>query len=104
MIAPDHALAAAPSILFDAVIVALSAEAATALAHEAAAVDWLRDAFGHLKVIGHVATAAPLLARAGIEPDVGIIPLEGARSTAAFVAAAKGARIWDREPKLRSPG
>jgi catalase len=103
MIAADHALAAAPSILFDAVVVALSAQAATSMTHEAAAVDWLRDAFGHLKVIGYLATAAPLLQRAGIEADAGIIPLEGSASTAAFVTAAKGARIWDREPKLRSP-
>ena len=103
MIAADHALAGAPSILFDAVVLAPSAEAAAALTEQAAAVDWVRDAFGHLKVIGHVAAAAPLLERAGIEPDAGVIALEGPRSIAAFVAAAKTARIWEREPKLRRP-
>ena len=32
---------------------------------EAAAIDWLRDAFGHLKAIGYVETAAPMFAKAG---------------------------------------
>jgi hypothetical protein len=36
------------------------------LAKEAAAIDWLHDAFGHLKVIGHVAAAAPIFKKAGI--------------------------------------
>ena len=39
------------------------------LAKEAAAVDWLRDAFGHLKVIGHVAAAVPVFPKAAVEPD-----------------------------------
>jgi catalase len=93
----DHALSGAPSIFFDAVALAPSAAATTMLARQAAAIDWVRDAFGHLKVIGHVTAATPLLERAGIGRDSGVVPLEGSGSIAAFVAAAKGARIWDRE-------
>ena len=104
VIAADHALTAAPSIFFDAVVVAPSSEGVAALVREAAAVDWVRDAFGHLKVIGHVTAAAPLLQRAGVEPDAGVVALEGPKAIASFIAAAKGARIWDREPRLRSPG
>jgi catalase len=99
----DHALAAAPSIFFDAVVVAPSEEGADMLVTQAAAIDWVRDAFGHLKVIGVVKTAAPLLERAGVEPDAGVIPVEGAKGIARFINAAKGPRIWDREPTLRSP-
>jgi catalase len=99
----DHALAAAPSIFFDAVIVAPSEEGADLLAAEAAAVDWVRDAFGHLKVIGTAATAAALLQRAGVAPDGGVVAVDEARGVAAFINAAKGPRIWDREPALRSP-
>ena len=99
----DHALAAAPSIFFDAVVVALSEEGADMLVTQAAAIDWVRDAFGHLKIIGVVKTAAPLLERAGVEPDAGVIPIEGAKGIARFINAAKGPRIWDREPTLRSP-
>ena len=99
----DHALAAAPSIFFDAVVVAPSEEGADMLVTQAAAIDWVRDAFGHLKIIGVVKTAAPLLERAGVEPDAGVIPIEGAKGIARFINAAKGPRIWDREPTLRTP-
>jgi catalase len=102
-IAADHALAAAPSVLFDAVVLAPSTEAVALLTREAAAVDWVRDAFAHLKVIGYVAAAAPLLERAGVEPDDGLVALDGRQSIAAFIRAAKSARIWDREAKVR-PG
>ena len=57
----DHALSAAPSIFFDAVALLPSAEGCASLVLQAAAIDWLRDAFGHLKVIGYVAAAAALL-------------------------------------------
>ncbi len=74
------------------------------LAGEAAAIDWLRDAFGHLKVIGFVDAAAPMFAKAGIarNEDEGVVDL--ARDASAFIAAAKQHRIWAREPGLRSPG
>ena len=100
-LAADHQLAGGPSIFFDAVVVAPSAEGATALLHDAAAIDWVRDAFGHLKVIGAVAAAQPLLERAGVEPDAGVVALQGPKDATAFVAAAKKGRVWDREPKVR---
>ena len=98
--AADHQLAGGPSVLFDAVVVAASAPGAEKLQKEAAAVDWLRDAFGHLKVIGMVETAAPLLTAAGIQPDAGVVTI-GKAKVQAFIDAAKGGRIWDREPGLR---
>src|SRR6185436_16745439 len=99
----DHALAGGPSILFDAVVVAPSKEGAAMLLKEAAAIDWIRDAFGHLKVIGVIEAADALLERAGIEQDTGVIAIDGAKSVAPFITAAKNGRIWDREPTLRSP-
>ena len=36
----------------------------------AAAIDWVRDAFGHLKVIGHTLEAQPLFAKAGLADDL----------------------------------
>jgi catalase len=95
----DHALAAGPSVLFDAVVVAPGASAA-ALAADPAAVDWLRDAFRHLKAIGHAPGAEPLFAAAGIDlaADAGVVALGGRRGdVAAFIAAAKQQRIWARE-------
>jgi catalase len=101
-IAADHALAGGPSLFFDAVVVAVTADAARRLVHQPAAVDWLRDAYGHLKVIGHVPDAVPLLERAAIAPDEGIVPLTGTKDVATFIAAAKGPRIWEREARMEA--
>ncbi|WP_404714052.1 catalase [Sphingomonas sp. MMS24-J13] len=92
----DFQLAGGPSVLFDAVALALSAEGCAALLKEAAAVQFVMDAFGHLKAIGHTAEAQPLLDKAGVEPDDGVTGLDKA-----FIAAA-AKRFWDREPKLRT--
>jgi catalase len=101
----QHALSSAPSVLFDAVVVAPSESGVGDLLREAAAVDWLRDAFGHLKVIGHLPAAAALFEKAAIDPhaDKGVVSLEG-KGVDAFFAAAKLHRIWDREPHVRTPG
>lgn len=105
-VVPQHALSAAPSVFFDAVVLALSEEGAEQLATEAAALDFVRDAFGHLKVIGHTEGAAVLLDAAGIadKADDGVVVLAGPPDVTVFIAAAKRHRIWDREPKPRSPG
>ena len=105
-LAADQALSGTPSIFFDAVALCLSTEGAKLLAKEAAAKDWLRDAFGHLKIIGHVAEAAPLFEAAGVDrgADAGLVDLSGGKGVADFIAAAKQHRIWEREKALRSPG
>jgi catalase len=102
LLAADHALAAAPSVLFDAVVVAPSEAGVKELLGMAAAVDWVRDAFGHLKVIGHADAASALLEAAGVAAaaDAGVVPL-GRDGAAKFIEAAKRHRIWDREPKVR---
>jgi len=101
-----QSLSGAPSVVFDAVIVAAATDGVAALLREAAAVDWLRDAFGHLKVIGHTAAAEPLLAKAGISPgaDEGVVRVDGGKGSASFVAAARQHRVWAREPGVRTPG
>src|SRR5690606_37212256 len=92
----DGQLAGTPSVVVDAVAVILSAERGKALCREAAAVQFVMDAFGHLKAIGHDAGAKALLDRAGVEPDGGVTGLGSD-----FVAAAKK-RFFDREPKVRA--
>ena len=91
----DGQLAGSPSQIFDAVAVLLSDEGAAALVKEGAAVQFVMDAFGHLKAIGATAEAKPLLDKAGVEPDAGVTD-----AGAAFVDAAKH-RFYDREPKVR---
>ncbi|TPG20531.1 catalase [Sphingomonas koreensis] len=90
----DGQLAGTPSVMVDAVALVLSDEGCQALMKEAAAVQFVMDAFGHLKAIGATEAAKPLLDKAGVEPDDGVTDLAG------FVAAANK-RYWDREPKVR---
>ena len=100
----DMALSGAPSIFFDAVVILASDEAGAQLATEAAAVDWVRDAFGHLKVIAHTPGAAPVLTAAAVQSDEGVITATGKADIRRFVAAARQGRVWDREPTLRPTG
>lgn len=93
----DGQLAGTPSINFDAVAVVLGAEGAKALAKEAAAVDFVRDAFGHLKAIGLDAGGRSLFEAAGLEADEGVFDLAKHQS---FIEGAKG-RFFDREAKVR---
>jgi catalase len=66
-------------------------------------VDWLRDAFAHLKVIGCVAEAQPLLDKAGVAVDakLGVLKVEGKTGIEGFIEMARKHRIWDREPLVR---
>ncbi len=92
----DGQLAGTPSQLFDAVAVVLSEDGVAALLNEAAAVQWVMDAFGHLKAIGATEAAQPLLDKAGVEPDEGVTGVDKA-----FVSAAM-LRYYAREPDLRT--
>ena len=94
-LAADAQLFGQPSVTVDACAVILSEAAVAKLVKEGAAVQWVMDAFGHLKAIGSNAAARPLLDKAGVEADEGVTDLDS------FVEAAKQ-RYWDREPKVRT--
>ena len=96
VIKADGQLAGTPSQLFDAVAVILSKEGTAGMLKEAAAIQWVSDAYGHLKAIGYNPEAKPLLDKAHVAPDDGIAELSKQFTT----AAAK--RYFDREPKVRS--
>jgi len=104
LVEADFALSAAPSIFFDTTVILATEAGAEVLATQAAAVGWVSDAFAHLKVLGHTAGAQPLLDRAGVKPDAGILMLADNKAVAKFMTAAKNGRIWEREPTLRNPG
>jgi catalase len=96
-IVADGALSGTPSVLFDAVAMVLPTAVAERLAADAAAIDFVRDAFGHLKAIAHCDGSKILLERAGVAPDDGVV---GIKAVKAFVKAA-ATRQWAREPKVR---
>ncbi len=95
----DGQLAGTPSVIFDAVALVLSQEGCAHLLKEGAAIAFAMDAFGHLKAVGFTADAKPLLDKAGIVADAGVVDL--ALNTADFLAAAR-TRQWDRERSVRS--
>ena len=97
MLAADGQLAGTPSVLFDAVAVIVSGEGAKALSMEGAAIDFVRDAFGHLKAIAVDKGGRALLQMANTGQDAGVV---NADDPAAFIAAAK-TRQWDREKSVR---
>jgi catalase len=85
-------------VLFDAVAIILSDEGAKALSKESAAIDFVRDAFGHLKAIAADKGGQTLLKIANIGQDAGVVDVS---DKDAFIAAAK-TRQWDREKSVRT--
>jgi catalase len=98
MLAADGQLAGMPSVLFDAVAVILSGDSAQELSMEAAAIDFVRDAFGHLKAMAVDSGGQSLLKAANVARDAGVVD---ASNKDAFIAAAK-TRQWDREKSVRT--
>ncbi|HEY3275793.1 MAG TPA: catalase [Syntrophorhabdaceae bacterium] len=95
---PAHGqLAGTPSVIFDAVAVILSGEGAKMLKKECAAIDFVSDAFNHLKAIAVDRGGRELLVAANAGEDAGIVDVENKN---AFIAAAK-TRQWDREKMVR---
>jgi catalase len=91
----DGQLLGSPSQIFDAVAIVLSEEGCKTLVKEGAAVQFVMDAFGHLKAIGASSAAKPLLDKAGVERDGGVTGIGED-----FVKAA-ARRFYDREPRIR---
>jgi len=98
MLAADGQLAGTPSVLFDAVAVILSDEGAKVLSVENAAIDFVRDAFGHLKAIAADQGGQALLRMANVGRDEGVVDTNDQDG---FIAAAK-TRQWHREKSVRT--
>jgi catalase len=94
----DGQLAGTPSVVFDAVALVLSQQAGKRLAKEAVAVDFVLDAWGHLKAIAADAGAQAVLEAAAIGTDAGRVDASNPRT---FIEAAK-TRQWAREPTVRT--
>merc|ERR1712032_214229 len=100
-IAAGEKLDGGPSVLFDAVVIALTKEGTELLLNEATARDFVADAFAHLKFIGHTPESRALLDKAGVpeEGDEGIIELSSVEKVSSYIAAARELRLWGRESK-----
>lgn len=101
-VAAKHKIDGGPSVLFDAVAVVVSAEGAALLSIDAAAKDFVTDAFAHCKYIGMSAEAEAIFVKAGIADDLdeACLPLSKAADAKAFLAACRTLRHWPRELKV----
>lgn len=99
----DYNVNGGPSILFDSVAVLVSKNGANQLSKEAAAKDFVSDAYAHLKFIGYSSSAAPLLEKAGVNGamDEGFVQLSSAQDSAHFLKSCHQLRLWKRETKVK---
>lgn len=100
--AAKHKIDGGPSVLFDAVAIIVSAEGAALLSLDAAAKDFVTDAFTHCKFIGISAEAEAIFAKAGIAGDLdeACLPLGKSDDARTFIAACRSLRHWPRELKV----
>jgi catalase len=101
-VAAKHKIDGGPSVLFDAVAVVVSAEGAALLSVDAAAKDFVTDAFAHCKYIGMSAEAEAIFEKAGIaeELDEACLPLGKPADAKVFVEACRNLRHWPREMRV----
>jgi catalase len=92
-------LAGSPAVLYDAVAILLSESSAEKLSGESAAIDFVRDAYVHLKAIYVDSGGLTLLACAGVVPDDFVVDVNAPKT---FIERA-ASRCWDRESVVRSP-
>jgi catalase len=99
----DEQIDGGPSVLFDAVVLLPSTEGAKLLANEPTARDFVADAFAHLKFIGHVEAAKPLLEKASVQDDQdgGFVLLRAKADAQTFVTACRKVRFWERESRIK---
>ena len=95
------------SVLYDAVAIGDGADHAATLSANPAALQFVREAFGHCKAIAALGAGASLLAAAGIATDPAPAGVIVATSVAAiiprFLAALGAHRHWEREMVRSQP-
>lgn len=95
----DQMIGGGPSVLYDAVSLIVGKDGVADLLREPTARDFVADAFAHCKFIAHVAAAKPLLDKAGVEPDEGVIAVSNAADLKGFVETCRKLRLWERESR-----
>lgn len=98
LLAADGQLAGSPSVLFDAIVIVASKAGCATLLDESAAIGFVADAFAHLKTIGATPEAQPLLDKAGVSKDQGVVD----PSDAAAIVNGGPIRHFSREALVRS--
>jgi len=99
---PDMTIDGGPSCLFDAVVLLPGQTEMPVLLKGASAINWLRDAFAHLKAIGFNNAAQAMFGKGGVDHTApGVIAVS--KGVDAFIAAAKEHKIWARDELVNPP-
>ena len=93
----DQKIDGAPSVLYDAVAVITGPEGAAQLVSQAAARDFVADAFNHYKFIGYSAAARDLFDATGLTAhmDAGFVDIDSGDGPG-FVSVCRDLRYWAR--------
>ena len=94
----DEKIEGAPSVLFDAIAIVVSAEGGQQFASVKAVVDFVSDAYAHCKAIGVTEHAGPVLKKTGVKADDFYFDI--ATISKSFVENVS-ARQWDREKTVK---
>ena len=94
----DEQIDGGPSVLYDAVLVLLSADGVATLAGMPAARDFVTDAYAHAKFIGYGSDATGLFKATGLDADTdaGMIEIADGAAIEPFLARCRELRFWDR--------
>jgi catalase len=99
---PDMTIDGGPSCLFDAVVLLPGQTEMPVLLKTAGAINWLRDAFAHLKAIGFNNAAQAMFGKGGVDHTApGVVAVS--KGVDAFIAAAKEHKIWARDELVNPP-
>lgn len=95
----DQRIEGAPSVLFDAVVLAIPDAEAEKFSRKPAARDFVADALAHHKFIGYTSGARDLLRKANgsDKTDDGMIALDKPEACGDFLASCRKLRYWERE-------
>ena len=96
----DEEIDGAPSVLFDAVAIVVSAEGGRVFAGVKAVVDFVSDAYAHCKAIGTNEFAVDVLDKAGVKSDKFCFALD---TTSKSFVESVSARYWEREKSIKLP-
>jgi catalase len=98
----DQRLDGGPSVLYDAVVLAVSPDGVEQLLTAPAARDFVSDAFAHCKFVGYSAPARALLDAVGLgdKIDSGFQELAGESDINGFLTSCAALRYWPRQAAL----
>jgi len=99
---PDMTIDGGPSCLFDAVVLLPGQAEMPLLIGAASPINWLRDAFAHLKAIGFNNASQAMFGKGGLDAGApGVVSV--AKDFDAFIKAAKEHKIWARDELVNPP-